>query len=28
VVLQPLAGKNIEEVLGANQVGFDAGSNA
>ena len=28
VVLQPLDGKNIEEVLGANQVGFDAGSNA
>jgi V8-like Glu-specific endopeptidase len=25
VVLQPLDGKNIEEVLGANQIGFDAG---
>ncbi len=25
VVLQPLGGKNIEEVLGANQLGFDAG---
>ena len=25
VVLQPLNGKNIEEVLGANQIGFDAG---
>lgn len=25
VVLQPLDGKNIEDVLGANQIGFDAG---
>jgi V8-like Glu-specific endopeptidase len=25
VALQPLDGKNIEEVLGANQIGFDAG---
>jgi V8-like Glu-specific endopeptidase len=25
VVLQPLDGKNIEEVLGANRIGFDAG---
>jgi V8-like Glu-specific endopeptidase len=25
VVLQPLDGKNIEEVLGADQIGFDAG---
>lgn len=25
VVLQPLDGKNIEEVLGANQIGFDVG---
>ena len=25
VVLQPLDGKNIQEVLGANQIGFDAG---
>ena len=25
VVLRPLDGKNIEEVLGANQIGFDAG---
>lgn len=27
VVLQPLGGKNIEEVLGADQIGFDAGFN-
>jgi hypothetical protein len=25
VVLRPLDGKNIQEVLGANQIGFDAG---
>ena len=25
VVLRPLGGKNIEDVLGANQIGFDAG---
>src|SRR5215469_2589260 len=28
VMLQPLDGKNIEEVLGANQIGFDAGLDA